>query len=255
MHIVIYLPFILISILAHITVINGNFYTEHPVLFLLICFVCLLLIVIFIIKIAKLYGIIWHLIDDYFLQTKSHGSEKTQGTNPGSEPGPGTGPGGGGQEPYDIYPSHQKEPKHRKRLSELWSNREEIVYIPAIDEDGRPLLDLYGNAIFKDKYKNFYAKNPDGDYLRFDSEGNLTEFKNHGKLNPLRPSDYNPYEDEEHVSKCRKSTVYSRPQEERVKKRISVANRERYNNVSEEQKIERRRKQNERNRKLKETRD
>lgn len=79
LHIIIHLPFFIISIVTYITIINKNFYKEKPLLFLLYSCACLLLFLLLMFLLVKLYGLISHLIDYYFLQTKS-----TDGNNAGS---------------------------------------------------------------------------------------------------------------------------------------------------------------------------
>jgi len=132
-HLIIHLPFFMISILAHITVVDRNFYRKHPLLFAISICACFLLFVLFIFLVIKLFGIIYHLID-YYLKTKSNNGENTGGNNPGYDPDsrPGsTPPGGGNPGPSDPINSiseqdriNRSKDKKNERMRKYRSKKE-----------------------------------------------------------------------------------------------------------------------------------
>jgi len=113
---IIHLPFFIISIGTYITIINRNFYKEYPLLFSLYSCACLLLFLVLILLSVILYGLISHLIDDYFVQAKSNDGGNAGGTGPGPgpEPGPEPGPNAGDPGPSDIYPGPSKKKGKQK---------------------------------------------------------------------------------------------------------------------------------------------
>jgi len=113
LYMIIHLPFFIISIGTYITIINRNFYKEYPLLFSLCSCACLLLFLVLILLSVILYGLISHLIDDYFVQAKSNDGGNAGGTGP--EPGPNAGKPG----PSDIYPGpSQKRGKQNEENTE-----------------------------------------------------------------------------------------------------------------------------------------
>ena len=98
MNVIIHLPFFIVTLVAHVTIINTNCYKEHPFLFWLSICASILLSVFFILAVIKLWGLFCDLIDYYFLQINggnTGGGNSGSGTGPGSGPnsGPGSGPG------------------------------------------------------------------------------------------------------------------------------------------------------------------
>ena len=116
LYMIIHLPFFIISIGTYITIINRNFYKEYPLLFSLYSCACLLLFLVLILLSVILYGLISHLIDDYFVQAKSNDGGNAGGTGPGPgpEPGPEPGPNAGDPGPSDIYPGPSKKKGKQK---------------------------------------------------------------------------------------------------------------------------------------------
>ena len=121
-YMIIHLPFFIISIVTYITIINKNFYKQHPLLFTLYICACLLLLLVFIFLFVIIYSLISHLIDDYFIQAKSNDGN-SKGNDGGSDSGPGGGPepGGGGPapDPYVFYPyTDKKKGKEKEQVPE-----------------------------------------------------------------------------------------------------------------------------------------
>ena len=154
-YMIMHLPFFIISIAMHITIINRNFYKKHPILFTLYIGACILLFFILIVLFIKLYGLISHLIDDYFVQAKGDNGGNSGGQGPGSKPGsgPGSGPSGGDPKPSDIYPDTtnkkatnkkvtltEDQKKEKYRLASA-SYREKLKNDTTVDEHGLTALD------------------------------------------------------------------------------------------------------------------
>ena len=197
LHMIIHLPFFIISIAAYITIINRNFYKEHPLFFTLYGCACLLLLVVLILLLVILCGLILDLIDDYFLQTKSNGGGSTEVTNPGSEPssGPGLGPSGGDSGPSDFYPIGSQEPNDEEQYNNNWAPLKEIVYTPVVDREGNPRLDDNGCPVYVDQYKKIYTRDTDGDFIRVNTDGGVTIFKNYGNIDPNNTRNLDPYQE------------------------------------------------------------
>ena len=219
----------IISIAAYFTIINRNFYKEHPLLFTLYGCACLLLLLVLILLLVILCDLILDLIDDYFLQTKSNGGGSTEVTNPGSEPssGPGSGPGGGDSGPSDSYPIGPQEPNDEEEYNNNWAHYEEIVYTPVVDRDGNPRLDDNGYPIYVDQYKNIYTIDTDGDFIRVDTDGRVTIFKNDGNIDPYNARNLDPYQENrdaynrknrEYNKKAKNKPNYEEKRQEKNKK-------------------------------------
>ena len=131
---IIHLPFFIISIAAYITIINRNFYKEHPLLFTLYGCACLLLLLVLILLLVTLCDLIQDAIDDYFLQTKSNGGGSTEVTSPGTEPssGRGSGPSGGDSGPSDSYTIGSQEPNDEEEYNNNWAHHDEMVFTPLL---------------------------------------------------------------------------------------------------------------------------
>lgn len=156
---IIHLPFFIISIGTYITVIDRNICKKHPVFFVLYSCVSLFLLVLLILLFVKLYGLIYHLMDDYFIQAKGDNGGNSGGQGPGSGPdsGPGSGPGPDGPsgnnntDPYVQQSSNdKKQSTNKKELTEEQKikRREASVRCRAklkkdttVDENGLTRLD------------------------------------------------------------------------------------------------------------------
>ena len=114
LHMIIHLPFFIISIGTYITIINRNFYKQYPLLFSLYSCACLLLFLVLIVLSVILYGLISHQIDDYFIQAKGNDGGNAGSPGPGPGPGPKPGPNGGDPGPSDIYPDPSKKKGKQK---------------------------------------------------------------------------------------------------------------------------------------------
>ena len=121
MHMLIHLPLFVISMVTYITIINRNLYKQHPLLFALYIFACLFLFFVLIILLVKLYGLISHFIDDYYVQTKGENDGNTGGRDPGSGhgSGPGSEPGPGGPGSSYIYPDTSNKKGKQKEENTL----------------------------------------------------------------------------------------------------------------------------------------
>jgi len=127
------LPFILVSLATYITIIKKDFYREHPFLFALSIFVCLLLTVVFAFLFIELYTIVGHLIEGYLLKMAGNngnssgqpsGGGGTYGTGPGGKP-PGKYPNGTLEEQMRERDSkeEQKQEKERQRKENYENDR------------------------------------------------------------------------------------------------------------------------------------
>ena len=119
LHMIIHLPFFIISIATYITIINRNFYKEYPLSFTLYICACLFLFFILTLLFVILYGLISHLIDYYFVQTKSDNGGNSGGSGPESGPGSGhgSGPSGGNPGPSQIYPYTSKKKVNKRKVT------------------------------------------------------------------------------------------------------------------------------------------
>ena len=131
---IIHLPLFIISIITYITIINRNFYKQHPLLFKLYICACIILFFALILLSVILYSMISHLMDDYFIQAKGDNGGSSGG--PGSKHGSGSGPdpNGGNSGPSLLVPDTTNKKKKGKQKEENIKH-ERISHINIVTEE------------------------------------------------------------------------------------------------------------------------
>ena len=132
LHMIIHLPFFIISIGTYITIIDRNFYKKYPLLFILYGCACLFLFFVLIVLFIKFYGFIYDPFDGYFIQAKGdnggNSGGRGTGSGPGSGPDSGPGPGGGDPGPSNIYP-HTTNKKGKQKEENIGDEKTSHVNI------------------------------------------------------------------------------------------------------------------------------